>query len=70
VPLGDGKGPPDGSGPMTGRRRFWEKCPGVDQKSAAGSSSSAGTMIKVIGGIALLVAALVAQLFASRSDTD
>jgi len=27
MPLGDGKGPPDGTGPMTGRKRLASTCP-------------------------------------------
>jgi hypothetical protein len=27
MPLGDGKGPPDGTGPMTGRKRLASICP-------------------------------------------
>ena len=48
MPLGDGSGPPDGSGPMTGRRRFGDDCPG-----ATGQTSLRAVLIRVLAGVAL-----------------
>jgi len=53
---------------MTGRRRFWQKCPSTDQQSVGSGTSSTGTLVKIIGGVILLAAALISQFFASRND--
>lgn len=55
MPLGDGKGPPDGSGPMTGRKRLAQVCPGVERPS----NSKSSLLALVIGVAALLVLAVI-----------
>ena len=53
MPLGDGAGPPDGTGPMTGRRRFGDKCP-----SLTGTVSWRSMAIRLLAGAALLALTL------------
>ncbi|OQB39042.1 MAG: hypothetical protein BWY06_01809 [Candidatus Latescibacteria bacterium ADurb.Bin168] len=38
MPLGDGKGPPEGTGPMTGRKRLAASCPSKKPEKASGWS--------------------------------
>lgn len=59
MPLGDGKGPPEGTGPMTGRRRFGDTCRAILEKHSSSSSSSASGITLAIVGAVLLTALIV-----------
>lgn len=63
MPLGDGTGPPDGSGPMTGRKRLAEVCPGVERTSRSSS------LLAVIIGVAALVVLAVIGLWRRKKTT-
>jgi hypothetical protein len=55
MPLGDGKGPPDGTGPMTGRKRFADACRAfVGSPTSTEKKSSGPLILTLIGGVILL----------------
>lgn len=55
MPLGDGKGPPDGSGPMTGRKRFADACRAFTGSSTGTQNTSTGRLVlALIAGAVLL----------------
>ena len=63
MPLGDGKGPPEGTGPMTGRRRLFSAC----ARRGSVERESSGFPWLLLG---LLIAALFAMAELSESRDD
>jgi hypothetical protein len=65
MPLGDGKGPPEGTGPMTGRRRFSDTCRALLEKHSSSSSSTSGITLLIVG--AVLLTALIVRKAIDRN---
>ena len=62
MPLGDGKGPPDGTGPMTGRKRFADACRAFTGTSTSSDKTSSGRLIlTLIAGAVLLAGWLMTK---------
>ncbi|HDS74750.1 MAG TPA: hypothetical protein ENN56_04335 [Firmicutes bacterium] len=62
MPLGDGKGPPDGSGPLTGRKRFADACRAFTGSSTGTQTTSSGRLIlTLIAGAVLLAGWLMTR---------
>ena len=66
MPLGDGTGPPDGSGPMTGRRRLADVCPGVVRKPSSDGPSAIWKVLSVAAAIALVALGIFGEWLARK----
>ncbi|MBN1398880.1 MAG: DUF5320 domain-containing protein [Bacteroidetes bacterium] len=67
MPNRDGKGPPWGSGPGTGRRR--EQFSGVKNNSISDNGNKSQSIITIIGNTVALFASIV-KIFSSKKQNE
>lgn len=66
MPLGDGKGPPWGSGPGTGQRRG--RCDSAGKSSWSSSGSKSQSLIAIIGSAIALATSIVKLLSSKKQE--